>query len=143
MQVPAPEQLARRWHQEIYLRGRLDVADQICAADMVAHGAGVPADAARGPEYVRQDAAAIRAAFSIDALTDDDIVAAGDKVAIRWSFRGTHVGEIFGVPATGRRISFEGLDLFRIANGKIQEFWSAYDTLSLAHQVGAINDQED
>ena len=77
------ETVARRWHQEIYLRGRLEAAEEICSPGLVAHGTGVAPDAPRGPRFVREDAAAMRDAFDILALTDDDVFASGDRVAIR------------------------------------------------------------
>jgi hypothetical protein len=129
--------IARRWHHDLYLNGRFDTAEQICAPGMTAHGTGVPADAARGPRFVREDAAAFRAAFRVDALTDDDIVASGDKVVIRWTFRGTHVGEFAGLPATGRHVVLEGIDIFRIEGDQIAQFWGVYDLLALMEQIGA------
>ena len=59
------EAVARRWHQEIYLRGRLEVADEICASGLVAHGTGIAPDAPTGPRFVREDAAGMREAFDI------------------------------------------------------------------------------
>jgi steroid delta-isomerase-like uncharacterized protein len=135
--------IARRWHQDLYRQGVMEAAEEICASDMVAHGTGVAPDAPRGPRFVQEDAAAVRAAFSIESLTDDDVIASGDKVVIRWTFHGIHVGPFMGVPATGRRVKIEGIDIFRIANGKIAEFWSGYDLLDLAQMVGAVPELEE
>jgi steroid delta-isomerase-like uncharacterized protein len=130
---------ARRWHADIYLRGDMAAAEAICADDMIAHGTGVAPDAPHGPKYVQQDAEGLRAAFTIDALTDDDVIVANDKVVIRWTFRGTHTGPFMGVDPTGRRVTLEGIDIFRIENGKIAEFWNGYDLLAVAEQIGAVS----
>lgn len=52
-----------------------------------------------------------------------DLICSGDRVAARVAFSGTHVSDGFGVPATGRRITFEALEIFRIARGRIVESW--------------------
>lgn len=134
----SPVSIAKRWHADIYLRGKLEVAEEICAPDMLAHGTGVAPDAPNGPRFVQEDAAAFRAAFTIEALTDDDIIAADDKVVLRWTLRASHTGGFMGVPATGRRVTLEGIDIFRLEQGKIAEFWNGYDVLTLAQQVGAL-----
>lgn len=130
--------VADRWHQDIYLRGRLEAADEICAPDMVAHGTGVAADAPTGPAFVREDAAGLREAFDIESLTNDDVVVAGDRVVIRWSMRGRHVGPFLGVDGTGRRVTASGIDIFRLERGRIAEFWGEFNLLDLAQQVGAV-----
>ena len=132
------ESVARRWHQEIYLRGRLDVAEEICSPGLVAHGTGVAPDAPRGPRFVCEDAALMREAFDILAITDDDVVAARDRVAIRWTFRASHVGSFLGVHGTGRQVHLTGIDLFRMDGDRIAEFWTEFDLMSLADQIGAI-----
>jgi predicted ester cyclase len=132
------EAVARRWHRDIYLRGDLDVADEICTPDLVAHGTGVAPDAPTGPRYVREDAAGLREAFDILAMTDDDVFAGRDRVALRWTFRGTHVGEFLGVEGTGREVHLTGIDIFRMEGDRIAEFWTEFDLMDLAAQVGAI-----
>lgn len=130
--------IAQRWHQDIYLRGRLDVADQICTPGFVAHGTGVAPDAPTGPRFVREDAAGMRDAFEIRAVTDDDVIASGDRVAIRWTFRGTHVGPFLGVEGTGRQVTVTGMDIFRFEGDRIAEFWTEFNLMDLAEQIGAI-----
>jgi predicted ester cyclase len=52
-----------------------------------------------------------------------DVIAEGDKVMVRYSMHGTHTGVVNGVPPTGKRIDYEGVEIFRLKNGKIVEFW--------------------
>ncbi|MBI3745764.1 MAG: ester cyclase [Chloroflexi bacterium] len=130
--------VARRWHQDIYLRGRIEVAEEICSPGLLAHGTGVAPNAPTGPRFVSEDAAAMREAFDIRAVTDDDVIASGDRVAIRWTFRGTHVGSFLGVEGTGRQVNLTGMDIFRFEGDRIAEFWTEFNLMDLAEQIGAI-----
>lgn len=132
------EQVARRWHQDIYLRGNLAAADEICSPELVAHGTGVPADAPTGPRFVREDAIAMRGAFNILDLTDDDVIACGDRVVIRWTLRAAHVGSFLDVEGSGRQVSVTGIDIFRMAADRIAEFWTEFNLMDLAEQIGAL-----
>ena len=127
--------VARRWHHDVYLGGRYEVAGEICTPDLVAHGTGVAADAPRGPRFLENDAAQLRAAFRIDELTDDDIIAAGDRVVIRWTFRGAQVAALDGVAPSGDPVTVCGVDVFRLENGRIAEFWGYYNALELMPQL--------
>ncbi len=130
--------IAQRWHQDIYLRGRLDVADQICSPGFLAHGTGIAPDAPTGPRFVREDAAAMREAFDILAITDEDVIAGGDRVVIRWAFRASHVGPFLGVEGSGRQVHVTGMDIFRFEGDRIAEFWTEFNLMDLAEQIGAI-----
>ena len=138
MAYSTTETVARRWHQEIYLRGRLDVAEEICRPGLVAHGTGVAPDAPTGARFVRDDAAGMREAFDILGITDEDVIACGDRVAIRWAFRASHVGPFLGVEATGRQVHLTGMDIFRFEDDRIAEFWTEFNLMDLAEQIGAI-----
>lgn len=68
-------------------------------------------------------------------LNLDDVVAAGDRVASRWTFAGTHIGEFNGLPASGREFSVHGMSIEHIADGRIAERWATADLLSLLQQI--------
>ena len=70
--------------------------------------------------------------------TVEDLIAEGDKVAYRYTFRATHQGEFMGVPATGKVVTVTGIYISRIAGGKVVEDWRAVDDLSFMQQLGAI-----
>ena len=78
------------------------------------------------------------AAFPKYDLIADDMVAEGDKVAVRATFRGMHQGEFFGIAPTGKAVSIAVMLIYRIANGKIVEHWMNADQLSLMQQLGAM-----
>jgi steroid delta-isomerase-like uncharacterized protein len=68
----------------------------------------------------------------------DDLIAEGDKVVARTTMRGTHRGDFFGIPATGRSVEMQGVHVMRIADGRIIEHWGSNDDLGLMRQLGAI-----
>jgi hypothetical protein len=63
------------------------------------------------------------------------MIAEGDKVAVRWTWSGTHTGEFMGIPATGRRITLTGVSIHRFADDKFVESWASYDGLGMMQQL--------
>jgi steroid delta-isomerase-like uncharacterized protein len=61
----------------------------------------------------------------------------GDLVATHWTVSGTHKGEFFGIPATGRDVSVEGMNVYRVVDGKVTDVWTQFDGLGLMEQLGA------
>jgi predicted ester cyclase len=84
-----------------------------------------------------QRLATMRSAFPDAALTVEDVVAAGDRVAFRSTLRGTHRGEFMGIPPTGRQFTIGLVDIIRIEDGKFVEQWGGPDMLGLLQQLGA------
>ena len=81
----------------------------------------------------------MRSGFPDFQVTIEDLFAAeGEKVVLRFTFRGTHQGEFLGVAPTGKRVTMAGIDIFRIADGKIVELWGQEDVLGMMQQLGAI-----
>lgn len=68
----------------------------------------------------------------------DEIIAEGDRVMVRWTFHGTQQGEFYGLPPTGRPVLYSGINIFRIAGGKIVEVWDLSDRLWLWQQLGVL-----
>jgi predicted ester cyclase len=96
-----------------------------------------PPGIAPGPEGVRQQFEFFRAAFSGFKATILDQVAEGDKVVTRKVFTGTHSGEFNGIPATGREVEIQVIDIVRVRDGRIAEHWNCVDRLGLLAQLGA------
>ncbi len=70
----------------------------------------------------------------------DDMIAEDDKVAVRYTIEGTHEGDLFGIPPTGRRVCIESFTVERVSDGKIREHWRITDSLDMMQQLGAIPD---
>jgi steroid delta-isomerase-like uncharacterized protein len=88
--------------------------------------------------HVGQGLATMREAFSDLRMAEADSIKEGDKLAFRWLLSGTHKGEIMGVTGTGRRVEAMGMDIVRVAEGKIVEHWGEFDAMGLLRQIGAI-----
>ena len=71
-------------------------------------------------------------------VTIEELVAEGDKVAVRRSYAGTHRGELLGISPTGKQVRIGGISIFRLAGGKIAEHWEQLDRLALMQQLGAL-----
>ena len=125
--------LLRRMYEEGWNQGKLEIIDEICAPDYLGMG---PYGDERGPESVKRGVANRRSAFPDIHVTIEDVFAAGDKVVARLTFRGTHKGEFQGVEPTNKEVTWSGIWIYRVANGKFVERWHSYDMLGLLQQVG-------
>jgi predicted ester cyclase len=117
--------LARKFFEEAWGKGNLAAVDEFIAADYVMYP--IPPGLPPGPEGTKQAITTYRTAFPDLQATVDDIFAAGDRVAFRWSFRGTHLGDWLGIPPTGNHIAATGISVYRIAGGKVVENWTSID----------------
>jgi steroid delta-isomerase-like uncharacterized protein len=104
--------------------------------DIVLHG--FPPGLAPGLEGVEQFYAAYWAAFPDVRVTIEDVIGEGDKLVARYTVRATHRGEFMGIPATGKRVTFEGITILRFEGGKCVERWQSADMLGLLQQLGAV-----
>ena len=132
--------VVRRFAEEIWHKGNLDAIDEFIAPNYVRHTSQYRERGreVQGPEGARQSIAAMRAAFPDVHFTEDDILVDGDKVVLRWTFHGTHRGEFLGVAPTGKHVTFTGINIYRIAHGKIVERWASEDAISLYQQLGLL-----
>ena len=96
----------------------------------------------RGPEAVKQFISAYRQAFPDGHTTIEDQIAEGDEAVNRWRVTATHEGEFQGIVATGNRVEVTGIDIVRVAEGKLTEGWVELDGLGWMQQLGAIPSPE-
>ncbi len=123
--------LIRRWFEEGWQRGRLEVAAEIFAPGFVLNGAQV------GPDRPVENVAATRLAFPDIAVTVEHQIAEGDLVATRFIGRGTHRGPWAEIPATGHRIDVPGVVIWRIGDdGRVTHDWTVFDLAVLKAQLG-------
>lgn len=127
--------IARRLYEEVFDKGDLDAADKFLAAD-AAEQEFAPQQVA-GLRSFKQSLVRLFIAFPDLRVTLEDVVAADDKVVVRWTDRGTHKGEFLGIAPTGKEVVTTGTTLFRFRDGKIVEQWTNWDTLSLLGQLEA------
>ncbi|HSL28200.1 MAG TPA: ester cyclase [Anaerolineales bacterium] len=90
------------------------------------------------PDGHRAFMSALLTAFPDSRFVVDDVIAEGDKVAVRHRLQGTHQAELQGVPATGRQVEIGGMVIFRIENGKVEEAWLNADIMGMMQQLGVV-----
>jgi steroid delta-isomerase-like uncharacterized protein len=121
---------------ELFNKRNLEAVDEFIAPGYVLRTAaeGTPS----GRDAVRDAIAAYLQGFSDLRITIDELIAVGDKVVGRFTFTGTHDGDLLGIPPSGRPISVRQFAIYRIDSGQIVEEWEVSDQLGLMQQIGAI-----
>jgi predicted ester cyclase len=127
--------LVRRFVDEVISRGNLAALDDLVGPDYVYHGPGM---VVRGPAGLRGLMGMLRGGFPDWAEAVEDVVAEGDRVAFRVTGSGTHRGDFMGIPPSGARVAIMGIDLVRVAGGRIAEHWANFDQLGMLQQIGAV-----
>ncbi len=128
--------IARRFNGDVWGGGDESALEELLAPDFVDHDAlpGQTPDL----EGHRQILAAFRAAFPDLSVTTEDVVAEGEKVVSRWTARGTHRGTLMGIEPTGNEVTIGGIDVLRVAGGRIAERWSRTNDLEMMQQLGVV-----
>jgi len=128
--------IARRFFKEVWNEGNLSAIDELAAANYEDHNQppGMPS----GIEGVKQTIAMYQTAFPDTRMTVEDEFAQGDRVVIRWTARGTHTGELMGIPPTGKQVTVTGIDVYRVAGGKLVERWGEFDQMGMMQQLGVV-----
>jgi steroid delta-isomerase-like uncharacterized protein len=131
--------LSRRLFEEAFNEGKVDLIDQYVAPGAVNHDPAEPAHmrGLTGPEASKRTVSLYRGAFPDLRIVIEDVIAADDKVVLRWRSEGTHRGELEGLAPTNARASVTGISIDRWENGKVVETWTEWDNLGLARQLGA------
>jgi steroid delta-isomerase-like uncharacterized protein len=129
--------IARRYFEEVLSEGNLALLDELAADDMVDH-AGSAAGWLPGRAGFKQHVTLFRTAFPDLRVTVDDMVAEGDTVVAFWTVSGTHNGEWWGVPATGKHLTITAVSTIRIENGQIAEYRARADRYGALLQLGVV-----
>lgn len=128
--------LIERFYQEIFNQGNLSAADDIVAFNFVDHiSSQMPGQPTKGPEAVKWFAGMYRTAFPNLRVTIDDLMTAGDRVITRVTWHGTQEGQLLGADPTNKQVRISGIDISRIAGGRIVEHWGQIDVLGMLSQL--------
>jgi predicted ester cyclase len=134
--------IIRRFIKEIWNRGHLDALEEFIGPRYTRHTdtnpTSGPAQDFHGIESIRNIVSMQLRAFPDTHFTEEDLLADGDKVVLRWTFRGTHTGPLRGIAPTGKHVTITGITIYQLAEGKIIERWANQDALSLMQQIGAL-----
>jgi steroid delta-isomerase-like uncharacterized protein len=129
----------RRWFEEVWNKGRTDVIDELLARDAIIHGLedanGQPVEGYAAYENFHRQ---FRGAFPNIAVSIDDMVAEGDKVAARCGVAAKHTGNTLGFEATHSDVEFDGMTFVVIKDGKITEAWNNFDFMRMNKQLGLM-----
>src|SRR5215211_6312650 len=128
----------RRFLEEAFGQGKPEVVDEVLDPDFVCHDPNSETGEIRGADTVKGEVGYFHNAFPDFRWTVEDQLAEGDKVTTRYTLSGTHEGEFFGVPASGRRVEVSGINIDRFEGGKLVEEWASYDLLGAMRQMGAF-----
>ncbi len=132
---PLPDQksLTRRYYSELWNEWSTAALEELISPDIVFHGS--IGTVVTGITEFRQYVNRIRAAFPDFHNHIEDLIGEGDKVVARLTYTGTHQGELFGFPGTGRKVSYQGIAIFQFREGKIISGFVLGDTESLERQI--------
>jgi len=130
--------IARRFIQ-VWSDENLDTVEELAAPSLVVRYPTIP-EVIRGSREFRHVLAGFRSAFPDSSLRVEEEIAEGEKVVIRWNFSGTHKGSLLGVPATGKKVSWTGMTIYRIVDGKVVEEQGEEDFLGFFRQVGLVRE---
>jgi steroid delta-isomerase-like uncharacterized protein len=127
--------LARRVFDDVLNGRNLDLIDELAASDYIEHN---PLPGQRtGIDGIRDRYTIVLNAFD-PHFTVEDVIAEGDKVVLRWTNSGTHVGAFLGIPPTGRSFRIPGIEIWRMESGKLAEHWDVVDVFGQLQQLGLL-----
>jgi predicted ester cyclase/ketosteroid isomerase-like protein len=129
--------LFTRWFEELWNKKNYEITKELVHPDFTAHGAGGQ-DIKQGPDGVAGMVKIWHQAFPDGHMTMDDLITEGDLSTIRMTFRGTHTGEFYGIPASNKPVEVTSIGIDRVINGKITEGWGELNMLGMMMQMGAI-----
>jgi steroid delta-isomerase-like uncharacterized protein len=128
---------AVRHFNEAFNAGDLDGALAVFAPNAVIHNSGAPDPL--NVEGFKQFGGVFRTAFPDGKLTVEDLIVDGDKVVSRITYRGTHTGDMMGIPPTGKPVTVSAMIIDQFGNGKIVESWRLFDQMGMMQQLGLVS----
>ena len=135
MSIERNSAIVRCFADEVLNDNNLDALADLVAADYVDHA--LPPGMPVGVGSLRQVLGMLRSVFPDLHYRIEDLIAADDKVVVRFSRQGTHAGAFMGLQPTGRVACWTGIDIYRLAAGQIVEHWTNFDQMGMMQQLGA------
>jgi steroid delta-isomerase-like uncharacterized protein len=131
----SPASVVRQFIDEVFVAASEQAADRLLSPAFTAH---TWPSVEPGVESFKQAMRRMAAAVSDVSMTVEDVVADGERVAVRLTSRATQSGELMGLPASGKRYEISEIHIFRVVDGRITEHWHVADLLSMMRQLGAL-----
>lgn len=127
--------VVRRFIDDVFVAGRPEAVDELVADDFVPHTWGAMA---QGRDGLKQAMERVARGLADVRMTVEDVIAEGDRVAVRLTSHARQVGEFMGMPASNGEYTIEEIHLFRTRDGRIAEHWHQADFLGMMKQLGAM-----
>ena len=127
--------LVRRFN-DAFNAGELDESVAVFAPNALIHNSGAPDPL--NVEGFKQFGGVFRTAFPNGILTIEDLIEEGDKVVSRVTYRGTHTGDMMGIPPTGKSVMVSAIIIDKFADGKIVESWRLFDQMGMMQQLDLV-----
>jgi len=137
MNIEANKAIVRRYFEAVFNDKQLALVSELFAPDAIYTLAGLP-QPVQGPAAIEAAAAGFLAGVPDLQMTIESLIAEADQVAVRYTGRGTHQGDLMGIPLTGNRIVLPGIAVYRVAESKIVAGWDSADIVGLLAQLGAL-----
>lgn len=139
MSVKENKALVLRVYDEAINQKSIDAFDEFVSEDAVEHEE-MPGLPTRGPAAPKAAFTMFFAAFPDLAMEVDEVIAEGDKVAVRCTMTGTHEGEFMGIPPTNKSFAVQVIDMFEVGGGQITAHWGTTDQAAMMEQLGLAPD---
>ena len=127
--------VVRRIIDDVFVAGRSDAVDELVADDFAAHTRGAMA---RGRDGLKQAMERVARGLADVSMTVEDVIAEGDRVAVRLTSHARQVGQFMGMPPSEREYTIEEIHVFRVRDGRITEHWHQADFVGMMKQLGAL-----
>jgi len=137
--MPDNAAIARLTIEDLNSKGKLELVDQHFDASYRGHETVVPE---LGREELKKNVQMYRTAFPDLVVKIDDIAAAGEKVLVRWTARGTHKGTFLGAAPTGKAVKTRGITVYTFRDSKIVEEWTQWDVLGVVRDLGIMREAQ-
>jgi predicted ester cyclase len=135
--VAANKAVVMRAIEEGFNGGNLDVADEVFTDGYTVHAPGL-GELPTGPQAFKNAIGLWRGAFGDIHMDVQELIGEADLVCNRFVTQGTHTGPLFGIPPTGKQITVRGMEVHRLADGKVVESWIGDDVPTILMQLGAL-----
>jgi steroid delta-isomerase-like uncharacterized protein len=127
--------VVRRIIDDVFVAGRSEAVDELVADDFAAHTWGAMA---RGRDGLKQAMERVARGLADVSMTVEDVIAEGDRVAVRLTSHARQVGQFMGMPPSEREYTIEEIHVFRVRDGRITEHWHQADFVGMMKQLGAL-----
>ena len=135
MSIETNKALVRRFYDQVLNGRRVEAVDELAVAGYHEHD---PLPGQRDGRDGLKDRVSMLVGGLAPTFTVEDVVAEGDRVVVRWTNSGRHVGDFLGIPPTGRSCAIAGIDIYRLQDGRLAEHWHVVDQLAMLQQLGLV-----